>query len=130
MPLSSLVHLLLNIKSDKGGFVMLFLPLIAMVIIIELLFSMYLEKYSIIKSVINTENGIVRECELPFSPEDLMRKRLFFQPQIKHVGKVIISKTWKQFRNNLKWWVYLLGNNNRRFVHFLRHNPRCVYSRC
>lgn len=71
--------------------------------------------------VINTGDGLVRECDAPF----LMPRLdwlIFFQPQIKYVGKMIISKNlmknmmrrFMQFRNNLNkvaYKSYLLENS-------------------
>ena len=82
--------------------------------------------------VINTENGIVRDCELPFLvPKSSLLVTLLSQLQMKFVGiREIVSKNLKnmivrfklQFRNNLNivdCRLNFLGNGKQRDGPFL-----------
>jgi len=93
-------------------------------ITIAVLFSL-IENISIVRTVINSRDGIVRECTLPFLVPRLGLLSLS-QLQIKFTGmREIIStrlmkskERWRlQFRNNLdeiKYKLYLLGNGIKR----------------
>jgi hypothetical protein len=105
---------------------MLLIELIVMAITIAVLFSL-IENNSI---VINTRDGIVRECTLPFLVPTLALLS-FSQRQMKFVGiKEIVSKRFKAykegvklvFRNNLEkvsYKLYFLGNGKQRDGPFL-----------
>lgn len=102
-------------------FTMLMIILMLSIIIVLFLPMSVKVNNSIMKTIVNTRNGIIRECEAPFL---VPRTSLFSfsQLQMKFVGmKQIVSKNLKitmirlklQFRNNLnevRYKLYLLGN--------------------
>ena len=119
-------------------FMIMMLFAVIAIIAIVLFLPRLVQKNSI---VINTENGIVRNCELPFLVPKSNLLVIFSQLQSKFVGmKQIVSKKSKNIcvrfklglRNNLNEVAYrfnFLGNGRRRDGPFLR-KFRGSYSRC